>query len=167
MKTTNAFIVSSILFLTLACSKKTDPTPAAASTTPTLVKGQAVANSYSLGGATYYASYGAEETATLGNNNDYVLVVVDGSGNSLQFWFPQKPSSGVYSASSDQTTAISSNGTLVGVTSNGVNYASMGIGTVSVSNSNGNYYVTASNIPLQNLANTSQTTSVSASLIIP
>ena len=169
MKTKKAIILSVTLLVMLgACSKKSEPAPAPSNPPAgTIVKNQQVYNSFTLGGTTYNTTVGLEMTQMLGSSDDYVLAIGDSYGNTLQFWFPQKPSAGTYAASSDQTTAIASNGTLVGVTVNGVDYASVGTGNVTISTNSGGYYITLNNVPVQNLSNTSQATTVSASVSIP
>ncbi len=160
----------------MSCSKSDSPSPATTnsssnttnpSISATVVKDQAISNSYIFGGSTYYTTAAAEETLTINGSYIYSLAAEDASANGVQFWFNQKPSVGTYSVVY-ATATIPSGSSVVGVTMNGLDYLSSGGGTVNVSiNGSGNYVVTANNIGLINSVNTSQTQIVSASVTIP
>jgi len=170
-------IFPALFIVFMACSKPSTPTPATTTTNnntsttspkATVVVSQQINNTYTITGNNSYPTIAGEETLILNGNNIYVLLVDDPSQNSLQFWFAQKPTAGVYSVAYSST-SVPTGQCIVGLTLNGVDYASLGVGSVSVSiNSSGNYVVTANSIPLQNItANSTIGQSISGTVTIP
>ena len=152
------------LFILFSCSKPSNPTPTVNTGTTsgsnnntgiTVVKTQSINNTYTLGTssssyATYTATLGGEEKTTYNGSNIYTLLIEDGSGNALEFWFTQKPGAGTYQVTNAANSPIPSGGVSVITTVNG-GYLSIGTGSVIVGvNGDGSYTVTATSITLQN-----------------